>query len=167
MITMIKKRDGREAPFNIEKIARAIYRAAQAVGGNDYAEAMELADKVCQSLSETIIGRNPSVEEVQDMVERVLIENGHAKTAKAYILYRAERTRAREMNTTLMKIYEDLTFKSAGEYDLKRENANIDGDTAMGTMLKYGSEGAKQFNELYVLDPVHSNAHINGDIHIH
>lgn len=167
MITMIKKRDGREAPFNIEKIARAIYRAAEAVGGNDYSEAMELADTVCQQLSESIIGRNPSVEEVQDMVERVLIENGHAKTAKAYILYRAERTRAREMNTTLMKIYEDLTFKSAGEYDLKRENANIDGDTAMGTMLKYGSEGAKQFNELYVLDPVHSNAHINGDIHIH
>ena len=167
MITMIKKRDGREAPFNIEKIARAIYRAAEAVGGNDYSEAMELADMVCQQLSESIIGRNPSVEEVQDMVERVLIENGHAKTAKAYILYRAERTRAREMNTTLMKIYEDLTFKSAGEYDLKRENANIDGDTAMGTMLKYGSEGAKQFNELYVLDPVHSNAHINGDIHIH
>ena len=167
MITMIKKRDGREAPFNIEKIARAIYRAAEAVGGNDYSESMELADKVCQQLSESIIGRNPSVEEVQDMVERVLIENGHAKTAKAYILYRAERTRAREMNTTLMKIYEDLTFKSAGEYDLKRENANIDGDTAMGTMLKYGSEGAKQFNELYVLDPVHSNAHINGDIHIH
>ncbi len=167
MITMIKKRDGREAPFNIEKIARAIYKAAEAVGGNDYSVAMDLADKVCQRLSESIIGRNPSVEEVQDMVERVLIDNGHAKTAKAYILYRAERTRAREMNTTLMKIYEDLTFKSAGEYDLKRENANIDGDTAMGTMLKYGSEGAKQFNELYVLDPVHSSAHINGDIHIH
>ena len=164
---MIKKRDGREAPFNIEKIARAIYKAAEAVGGNDYSVAMDLADKVCQRLSESIIGRNPSVEEVQDMVERVLIDNGHAKTAKAYILYRAERTRAREMNTTLMKIYEDLTFKSAGEYDLKRENANIDGDTAMGTMLKYGSEGAKQFNELYVLDPVHSSAHINGDIHIH
>lgn len=167
MITRIKKRDGREAPFNIEKIARAIYKAAEAVGGNDYNEAMALAEKVCQKLSESIIGRNPSVEEVQDMVERVLIDSGHAKTAKAYILYRAERTRAREMNTTLMKIYEDLTFKSAGEYDLKRENANIDGDTAMGTMLKYGSEGAKQFNELYVLDPVHSNAHINGDIHIH
>ena len=93
MITMIKKRDGREAPFNIEKIARAIYRAAEAVGGNDYSEAMELADTVCQQLSESIIGRNPSVEEVQDMDERVLIENGHAKTAKAYILYRAERTR--------------------------------------------------------------------------
>ncbi len=167
MITMIKKRDGRQVPFNIEKIASAIYKAAQVVGGNDYGEAMRLADEVCQQLSVSIIGRNPSVEEVQDMVEKVLIEGGHSKTAKAYILYRAERTRAREMDSKLMKIYEDLTFKSAGECDIKRENANIDGDTAMGTMLKYGSEGAKQFNEIYVLDPAHSHAHINGDIHIH
>ena len=167
MITMIKKRDGRQVPFNIEKIAAAIFKAAQVVGGNDYNEAMALADKVCQKLSESIIGRNPSVEEVQDMVERVLVEEGHAKTAKAYILYRAERTRVREMDSKLMKIYEDLTFKSASDCDIKRENANIDGDTAMGTMLKYGSEGAKQFNEMYVLDPAHSQAHINGDIHIH
>ena len=167
MITMIKKRDGRQVPFNIEKIASAIYKAAQVVGGNDYGEAMKLADEVCQQLSVSIIGRNPSVEEVQDMVEKVLIEGGHSKTAKAYILYRAERTRAREMDSKLMKIYEDLTFKSAGECDIKRENANIDGDTAMGTMLKYGSEGAKQFNEIYVLDPAHSHAHINGAIHIH
>jgi len=167
MITMIKKRDGRQVPFNIEKIAGAIYKAAEAVGGRDYNEAMGLADKVCQALSEEIIGRNPSVEEVQDMVERVLVEEGHAKTAKAYILYRAERTRVREMDSTLMKIYEDLTFKSAVDCDIKRENANIDGDTAMGTMLKYGSEGAKQFNEMYVLDPDHARAHINGDIHIH
>ncbi len=164
---MIKKRDGRQVTFNIEKIANAIYKAAQSVGGKDYKEAMELADEVCQKLSETIIGRNPSVEEVQDMVEHVLIESGHAKTAKAYILYRAERTRVREMDTKLMKIYEDLTFSSAADSDIKRENANIDGDTAMGTMLKYGSEGAKQFNEMYVLDPEHSEAHIKGDIHIH
>lgn len=167
MITMINKRDGRQVPFNIEKIAKAIYKAAQSVGGNDYNEAMTLADKVCQLLSESIIGRTPSVEEVQDMVERVLIEDGHTKTAKAYILYRAQRTRVREMNTSLMKTYEDLTFVSAAESDIKRENANIDGDTAMGTMLKYGSEGAKQFNEMYVLDPAHSEAHIKGDIHIH
>lgn len=167
MITMVKKRDGRQVPFNIEKIANAIFRAAQSVGGKDYNESLRLADLVCQELSETIIGRNPSVEEVQDMAERVLIEEGHTKTAKAYILYRAERTRVREMNSTLMKIYEDLTFMPAADSDIKRENANIDGDTAMGTMLKYGSEGAKQFNEMYVLDPAFSNAHINGDIHIH
>lgn len=167
MITMINKRDGRQVPFNIEKIASAIYKAAQSVGGNDYNEAMRLADEVCQKLSESIIGRSPSVEEVQDMVERILIEGGHTKTAKAYILYRADRTRRREMDSTLMKIYENLTFSSAADCDIKRENANIDGDTAMGTMLKYGSEGAKQFNEMYVLERAHSDAHIKGDIHIH
>ncbi len=167
VITTIKKRDGRQTGFNIDKIANAIYKAARSVGGHNFEESMELAEKVCDEISRTIIGRTPSVEEVQDMVERVLIEEGHSKTAKAFILYRAERTRAREMNSTLMKIYEDLTFSSAADSDIKRENANIDGDTAMGTMLKYGSEGAKQFNEMYVLDPLHSQAHICGDIHIH
>lgn len=96
-----------------------------------------------------------------------MIENGHARTAKEFILYRAERTRHREMNTKLMKIYEDLTFKSAKDNDVKRENANIDGDTAMGTMLKYGSEGAKQFYKMYILNPKHAKAHEDGDIHIH
>src|SRR5699024_8678974 len=102
-----------------------------------------------------------------DMVEKVLIKNGHARTAKEYILYRAERTKAREMNTRLMKVFQDLTFKDAKGNNLKRENANIDGDTAMGTMLKYGSESAKQFYDLFMLNPKHSMAHKNGDIHIH
>ncbi len=166
-IKTILKRDGTQEEFKIEKIENAIYRAAKSVGGDNYKEAAMLAQKVRDEISVTIIGRIPSVEEVQDLVERVLIEEGHAKTAKSYILYRADRTREREMNSTLMKIYEDLTFRSAADSDIKRENANIDGDTAMGTMLKYGSEGAKQFNEMYVLDRAHSDAHIQGDIHIH
>ncbi|MDD3394160.1 MAG: anaerobic ribonucleoside triphosphate reductase, partial [Anaerotignum sp.] len=87
--------------------------------------------------------------------------------AKAYILYRAERTRVRNMNDRLMKTFEDITYKEANDSDIKRENANIDGDTAMGSMLKYGSEGAKHFYECYVLNPAHSEAHRNGDIHIH
>ena len=107
------------------------------------------------------------MEQVQDAVEHTLIENGHSRTAKEYILYRAQRTRVREMNTKLMKIYEDLTFQAAEDNDVKRENANIDGDTPMGTMLKYGSEGAKQFCEMYILDPAFSKAHMDGDIHIH
>ena len=168
MLTRIQKRDGRTVPFNIEKIADAIYKAARAVGGNDYNEASALAEKVCEYLEQSVPqGEFPTVEVVQDAVEKTLVENGHAKTAKAYILYRADRTRVREMNTGLMKIYEDLTFKAARDCDIKRENANIDGDTAMGTMLKYGSEGAKQFNEMYVLAPEHSKAHSEGDIHIH
>lgn len=169
MITKIQKRDGRTASFSVAKIADAIFKAAEAVGGSNYDSAQELAGKVCELLEKSGFDGNnpPTVEQVQDAVEKILVENGHAKTAKAYILYRADRTRIREMNTGLMKIYEDLTFKPAEESDMKRENANIDGDTAMGTMLKYGSEGAKQFNEMYVLPPEQSKAHIDGDIHIH
>lgn len=167
MITQIIKRDGRKLPFNIEKIANAIYKAAQSVGGSDYNEAMEIANKACSLAEKFYAQATPTVEQIQDIVEKVLIEDGHAKTAKAYILYRSNRTRSREMNTRLMKVYEDLTFNSAKDSDIKRDNANIDGDTAMGTMLKYGSEGAKQFYEMYVLDPKHAAAHNDGDIHIH
>lgn len=167
MITKIKKRDGRTVPFNIEKITSAIFKAAQSIGGSDYNTALKLADEVVNKLDEELSDIIPTVEQIQDVVEKVLIENGHAKTAKNYILYRADRTRIREMNTSLMKIYEDLTFKSAADNDVKRENANIDSDTAMGTMLKYGSEGSKQFCEMFVLDPAHSKAHMCGDIHIH
>ncbi|MDE7389353.1 MAG: anaerobic ribonucleoside triphosphate reductase [Lachnospiraceae bacterium] len=168
MISAIVKRDGRTVPFNQSKIVEAIFKAATAIGGKDEDEAKNLSDQVVICL-EKELGENcvPSVEYVQDVVEKVLIENGHARTAKEYILYRAERTRMREMNTRLMRIYEDLTFKSAKDNDIKRENANIDGDTAMGTMLKYGSEGAKQFYEMYILRPEHAKAHREGDIHIH
>lgn len=167
MLRKIKKRDGRQAAFNKEKIVKAIYKAAQALGGTDYKQSEHVADMVVDYLQSSLNGEIPTVEQVQDAVEKMLIENGNARTAKEFILYRAERNRVREMNTRLMKVYEDLTFKEAKDSDVKRENANIDGDTAMGTMLKYGSEGAKQFYEMFVLDPVHSKAHIEGDIHIH
>ena len=167
MITEIIKRDGRRAPFQIEKITDAIFAAAQASGGRDRAMAENLANQVVQLLDNENMITIPTVEQIQDAVEKVLVKNGHARTAKKYILYRNERTRAREMNTRLMKVYEDLTFKSSADNDIKRENANIDGDTAMGTMLKYGSEGAKQFCEMFILDTEHSKAHREGDIHIH
>ena len=136
MITMIVKRDGRKVPFNVEKITKAIYKAAVAVGGNDYDEAENLSTKVCNYLEQTSKDTCPTVEKVQDAVEKVLIEEGHAQTAKAYILYRSERTKQREMNSEIMKVYEQLTFKDAKDSDVKRENANINADTAMGTMLK-------------------------------
>lgn len=166
MFQEIIKRDGRTVGFDIERIATAIYKSAKAVGGQDYEIAMKLSTDVVRHLESQNVTL-PSVEEIQDAVEKILIETGHAKTAKEYILYRAERTRIREKNTRLMKIYEGLTFKDSSENDTKRENANIDGDTAMGTMLKYGSEGAKQFYTMHVLNRTHSNAHEDGDIHIH
>ncbi len=166
MITQIKKRDGRVVEFDLDKITEAIYQAAKALNGSDRATAVRLAEQAVDYLEEQGL-RTPGVEQIQDAVEHTLIENGHARTAKEFILYRARRTRVREMNTKLMHIYEDLTFRDAKDNDIKRENANIDGDTAMGTMLKYGSEGAKQFCEMFVLKPEHSRAHQDGDIHIH
>ncbi len=167
MIIHIIKRDGRKVPFNIEKIANAIFKAAQSCGGTDLNTAMDVAANVCRIFEEENPGCIPTVEEIQDLVEKTLIENGHAKTAKAYILYRYERTRSREMKTNLMSVLNELTFSSAKDSDIKRENANIDGDTAMGTMLKYGSVSAKEYYEMYVLNPKHAKAHRQGDIHIH
>lgn len=105
--------------------------------------------------------------DIQDFVEKALMVTGHEKTAKEYIIKRANRERIREMNTSLMKSFEDLTFGRSKDVETKRENANIDADSSMGTMLKYGSEGAKKFNLLYVVPPDQSEAHSNGDIHIH
>lgn len=166
-ITAIKKRDGRTVPFDVSKISGAITKAFDATykpGKGDVAE--QLAEEVC-SILEVEGNPEPEVEHIQDVVERVLMDNGYVQTAKAYILYRAERSKSREMNTRLMRTYEEITFADAKDSDVKRENANIDGDTAMGTMLKYGSEGAKQFYNMFVLKPEHAKAHIEGDIHIH
>ena len=168
MTDTIRKRDGRQVPFEAEKIEEAILKAFEATGsakGRDTAN--ELTRQIIAELDRDEDIDVPTVEDVQDMVEKKLIENGYVRSAKAYILYRAERSRAREMNTRLMKIFEDITFKDAEDSDIKRENANVNGDTAMGTMLKYGSEGAKMFYDMYVLNPEHAKAHREGDIHIH
>ena len=166
-IEKLKKRDGRLVDFDKEKIASAIARAFEAT----YKPGQE---KVAAGLTEEVLSilevegiAAPEVEHIQDIVERVLMDNGYVQTAKAYILYRSERSRVREMNTRLMKTYEDITFSDAVDSDVKRENANINGDTAMGSMLKYGSEGAKQFYQMFVLKPEHARAHQEGDIHIH
>ena len=167
MISYIIKRDGRRESFDLDKIANAVFRAAQSVGGTDAAMARDVAEKTCALYEQLHGNQEPTVEEIQDLVEKELIECGHAQTAKAYILYRYERTRDREVKSNLMKIMNELTFDSAKDSDIKRENANIDGDTAMGTMLKYGSSAAKEFYEMRVLKPEHAKAHRNGDIHIH
>lgn len=167
MITKIRKRDGREALFAIDKITNAIMKAAAATKESDPGRAVTLAEEVMRKLEGKGAASIPFVEEIQDTVEEVLMNEGLVHTAKAYILYRAERTRIREMDTRLMKVFEEITYQDASDSEIKRENANIDGNTSMGTMLKYGSEGAKQFNELFVLRPEHASAHKEGDVHIH
>ena len=167
LLTAIVKRDGRTTVFDEEKIVEAIKKSFQAVGDyRNHSYYQQISSDVLRTLFERGISP-PTVEQVQDIVEEVLMKNDHPQVAKAYILYRAERSRIREMNTRLMQIYEEITLKDSRDSDIKRENANVNGDTAMGTMLKYGSEGAKQFYDMFILNPEHSKAHKDGDIHIH
>lgn len=167
MIENIRKRDGRLVPFELDKIAGAIYKSFEATSDKyELKTAIKIA-KIVENKLEMKKSALPTVELVQDTVEEVLIEQGYVRVAKAYILYRANRTRERDMRSRLMKTFEEITFADSKDSDLKRENANVNADAPMGTMLKYGTEAAKQFNEMFVLNPKHARAHINGDIHIH
>ncbi len=167
MIKYIRKRDGRMDEFDVNKIAGAIYKAFQATNAKyDLDTAIAVAKEVEVKL-EARHTELPTVELVQDTVEETLISKGYVRIAKAYILYRADRTRSRDRKSRLMKTMEEITFQDAKDSDLKRENANVNADAPMGTMLKYGTEAAKQFNEMFVLNPLHSAAHKSGDIHIH
>lgn len=161
------KRDGRKRLFDQTKIYKAIESASIACDSYDEEKIDVITDAVVKKLNEEFGKKSPAVEEVQDTIEKVLVEFNEEKIAKTFILYRAERNRIRDSKTRLMKTIHDITFKSSKENDIKRENANIDGDTAMGTMLKYGSETAKEFYLSQVIDPKFSKAHSNGDIHIH
>ncbi len=135
-ITQIVKRTGAVVPFRRERITNAIYRAAVAVGGRDRATADGLTDQVIAMLEvNTPEGHTPTVEEIQDIVEKVLIENGHARTAKAYILYREERARRRRAQAERMsqstnipwqKVWESLDWAvSVGLHTIDGLNARI------------------------------------------
>ena len=125
MFDVIVKRDGRQTTYDIYKISTAIYKAMEACGRHDKEESERLAQIVEEKLASQYQGKAPGVEDIQDTVETVLMENGYAFVAKKYIVYRSERTRAREMNTRLMHIYDELTFADANRSDMKRDNANI------------------------------------------
>ncbi len=162
----IRKRDGSRMPFDPFKIRQAILKANRCVPSET------LSDSALDALTSLIVSRldpahEPGVEEIQDLVEMQLLTCQVPQTAKAYILYRAEHQRRRALAQGLMDTYKQITFADASQSDLKRENANIDGNTAMGTMLKYGSEGAKSFVDQYVLPEDMAQAHAEGDIHIH
>ncbi|NLA87657.1 MAG: anaerobic ribonucleoside triphosphate reductase, partial [Clostridiales bacterium] len=166
-ITSIKKRDGRIVPFDVGKITKAIKKAFDATYRPDNDNtAASLAEKVI-SILEVEGAEVPEVEHIQDIVEKVLMDNGFISTAKAYILYRDQRSRRRQMNSRLMQTFNEITYADARDSDVKRENANINGDTPMGIMFKYGSEGAKQFYHMFILNPDHSKAHTEGDIDMH
>lgn len=166
MIKTIKKRTGDIVKFNAQKITDAIKKANMESIDETFSKEQlsTITNNVIKSLKNL---KTPGVEQIQDAVEKVLIAGNFASTAKAYILYRAEHTKLRQAKADLMDIYNELTFTKAKDADIKRENANIDADTAMGTMLKYGSEGSKYFITSNILPKDIAVAHMDGDIHIH
>lgn len=171
MIRYIVKRDGRKVSFNPDKIANAIRKSLVSVHPDDLSSCDENLVKLLTSEVVDIINNEvksePNVEHTQDLIEKTLIKHDLAEEAKNFILYRQQRTNVRNYNTELTRIYRDLTLKSSDDMDLKRENANIDANAPMGMMLKFGSEGSKDFVKRYVLKPEHALAHTDGLIHIH
>ncbi len=160
MFTRIKKRDGREVPFDDTKITDAIFKAARAVGGEDRETAVALTLEVLRMLKQRYNGQIFGVEDVQDVVEKVLIEKGHAKTAKAYILYRDKRTRIREAKSELMDVVEEIIKET------DRDNANV-GNSPSAKMLQIASAASRKYYLSRLLDDDFSLAHSRGDIHIH
>ncbi len=157
----IRKRDGRVVTFNREKITDAIFKAAKAVGGSDRSIAENLTEQVTRNLQEKVHnGVTPTVEEVQDQVEVVLIENGHARTAKAYILYRDRRTRIREGKSELMDVVKEILVETS------RENANVN-NSPSAKMLQIAMAASKQYYLSNLVPEEFARAHVEGSFHIH
>lgn len=167
MISTIRKRDGKLVPYDNYKIANAIFKAAQSVGGNDFNQALSLAQKVDELLAEKFHSNSiPAVEEIQDLVEKVLIESGHAKVAKAFILYREQRRRLRSTRDIVLDIATTMDGYLKQEDWRVQENSNV--NYSLGGLILHNS-GAVTAN--YWLENIYnkdiSTAHRNGDLHLH
>ncbi len=168
MFKKIVKRDGKIVNFEPEKITEAIAKAGLVTEEFKHDRAKQIADKAVKRAEETIKQRTPNVEQIQDIVEQVLMESAFKRTAKEYITYRQERNRTREAKSNLMNIYKTIAVADASEdSDVKRGNANVDGNSAMGKMLQFGAEGSKVFAKTILMRPEFAAAHDNGEIHIH
>lgn len=159
----IQKRDGRVVEFQYSKIYTAIERATKT--SKEEVDIAGVCDKVIEQVDSIYWLQTPTVEGVQDVVIDVLKKEGYTKTSALYENYRNKRTKIRTLKMGLMKEINDITFSDNN--DIKRENANIDGNTAMGTMLQYGSSVSKFFCKSTILGDEFADAHDDGLIHIH
>lgn len=166
MLKQIIKRDRSIVLFKKEKIVLAIFKAAKAVGGNDFSTSEKLAEEAIKMAEERYPDGIADVEGIQDIVEKVLIENGHAKTAKAYILYREKRRSARESNALIGATINMFTeYLNDSDWQVN-ENANT--QKSINGLNNYVREA---FTQNYWLHEIYSDeireAHLSGDIHIH
>ncbi len=167
MIDFIRKRDGRLVPFEEEKISYAIVKAVEAVGGTDFTRAADISRQICGILGVLYKdGRVPTVENVQDLVEKILIENGHAQTAKAYIIYRKQREGLRETREFMKESIEAIDSYLVQEDWRVNENANM-GYSLQGLNNHIAANITSNYwlNKIYPADV--ANGHREGDYHIH
>jgi len=166
MFKQILKRDGRGEAFHPEKITQAIFKAAKACGGDDYMRAEELCAQVVDIARIQFGDETPGVEEIQDIVERVLIKNGHAQTAKAYILYREKRKSSREINALIGATIEMFSNYLSDEDWSIQENANT-----QKSVNGLNNHVREVFTKKYWLHEIYPEevrtAHENGEFHLH
>ncbi|HDD69802.1 MAG TPA: ribonucleoside triphosphate reductase [Candidatus Bathyarchaeota archaeon] len=162
----VRKRDGRLEPFDQERITNAIWKAAKAVGGKDRELAKKLSDQVIAELKKRFGEEGvPTVEEIQDLVEKILIENGHARTAKAYILYRKQHQDMRELAALLSSA--DMVDQYLEIEDWRvRENSNMS-YSLQGLNNYLSSTVIAKYWITRIYPPNIAEAHFSGDIHIH
>jgi len=165
-VKLVRKRDGRLVPFDQEKITNAIFKAAQSVGGDDRQRAVLISNAVVQMIEERYgEGAIPSVEDIQDLVERALIKHGHAKTAKAYILYRDLHNKLRDIRALVDA--NELIEGYLGHLDWRvNENSNMTFSLqGLNNHIFSAVNSAYWLNRLFPKEI--REAHINGDIHLH
>jgi ribonucleoside-triphosphate reductase len=164
-INKIKKRDGRVVPFEKDKLANAIFKAARAVGGKDYQTAQELAEKVIEIAPYVDDDEIATVEGIQDLVEKVLVKNGHYKTAKAYILYRKQHETLRNADQLLMN--NQIIANYLGRNDWRvNENSNMT-YSLQGMNFHLSSVIVSQYWLDQIYTPQMKEAQASGDLHIH
>jgi ribonucleoside-triphosphate reductase len=166
VIVQIRKRDGNIVLFDQERITNAIFKAAKAVGDSDRKKAEELSDQVVKLLNEKFKGQIPSIEDIQDLVEKILIENRHAQVAKAYILYRDAHKKIRDKKEVVLEIGKTMNeYLDKGDW---RVNENANSGFSVGGLIMYiaGKMTANYWlNHIYPKEVKY--AHFNGDIHLH
>ncbi len=180
----VVKRDGKKVDFDGSKIALAIKKGFDSIAVDEESalDEKKYTEKDIQKVYQAVINRiekeykdleKIKIETIQDMIEDELQNKGYEEVYKSFSEYRERRANSRKLffdekkTHKFLKSIEGLGLKSAKEEDAKRENANVDGDTAMGTMLQYGSTISKEFAKSYLMKHKFAEAHDNGTIHIH
>ena len=177
----VVKRNGKKVDFDGSKIAVAIKKGFDSVVADDERKYNEkdiqkIYQKVIKRIDKEFVSKDIDkikIEEIQDLIEEELKKNNYDDVYESFSEYRERRSASRQAFSDEKKMHkflkslESLGLKSASEENSKRENANIDGNSAMGTMLQYGSTVSKEFAKAYLMKKKYAEAHDSGDIHIH